>query len=326
MRDFLVGTTALVVGVWAAGLAHAQERTVFAYTDKESRKGCFIHLSGPDWIELTGSGDRFNFKEVDRVPGRIEIVDKTRDGVGVRLFADKSEWKSSQGTSGKWERLWSGAWTTAMDLRPEFKKWGLTPTGQGDRGTCSVFVTNSALEFAYSRYLGKEVKLSVEYLNWAANQVTGHPSDGQFFQDALAGFDKFGVCHEADMPYKAKFDPKLAPSREARADAKQLREVATKEIRTTWIRPLMKKQGLTEAHMHEIKGVLAKGWPVAIGSDHSRLIVGFKDDAKKKGGGVFTVKDSATARYEEVTYEFVKTKVDDVYWIEAVGVASTEQK
>ena len=72
-----------------------------------------------------------------------------------------------------------------MDLRPEFKKLGLAPERQGDRGTCSVFVTKSALEYAYSRHLAKSVKLSVEYLNWAANQVTGQHSDGQFFRDLL---------------------------------------------------------------------------------------------------------------------------------------------
>ena len=57
------------------------------------------------------------------------------------------------------------AWTTDANLRPEFEKWGLKPVRQGDRGTCSVFTTNSALEFAFSRYMGKSVQLSVEYLN-----------------------------------------------------------------------------------------------------------------------------------------------------------------
>jgi hypothetical protein len=313
-----VGASACVgILVWAVGLARAQERTIFTYADNEQRKGCFVHLQGIDWIELTGSGDRFSFKEVDRAPGWIQLFDQSRGGVGVRLFADKSQWRTNQETRGKWEPLWSGSWITAVDLRPEFKKWGLTPTRQGDRGTCSVFVTTSALEFAFSRYLGQPVHLSVEYLNWAGNQVTGEPTDGHFFKDALAGFDRFGVCHAAAMPYQAKFDPRLAPSRAAREDAGKLRAVAAKEIRWYWIRPLMKKQGLTDAQMQEIKGVLGKGWPVAAGSDHSRLLVGYQPDAKKQDGGVFIVKDSATGQFEEVTYQFVQSKVDDVFWIEA---------
>jgi hypothetical protein len=307
-----------VLRLWAAATAHAQERTVFAYTDNQGKKGCFVHLQGADWIELTGTGDKFSFKEIMRAPGRIELFDQSREGVGVLLFAGKSEWRTTKETHGEWAPLWPGSWTTAVDLRPEFKKLGLAPQRQGDRGTCSVFVTKSALEYAYSRHLGKSVRLSVEYLNWAANQVTGQRSDGQFFRDLLAGYEKLGVCHAAEMPYTAKYNPKLTPSSEARQDAKKLSAVAGKTIRSHWIRPLMKKQGLTEAHMHEIKGVLARGWPVATGSDHSRLLVGFRDDAKKDGGGVFLDMDSATGNYEEVTYQFIKEKVDDVYWIEGV--------
>jgi len=80
-----------------------------------------------------------------RAPGRIDLFDKSRDGVSVRLFADKSEWKTVQETRGEWAPLWSGTWITATDLRPAFKKWGLSPMRQGERGTCSVFVTKSAL-------------------------------------------------------------------------------------------------------------------------------------------------------------------------------------
>jgi hypothetical protein len=319
MRQVLVRASAcVVVAIWTVASAPAQERTVFSYTDNHMRKGCFVHLQGPKWIELTGTGDKFSFKEVARAPGRIDLFDKSRDGVSVRLFADKSEWKTMQETRGEWAPLWSGSWITAVDLRPEFKKWGLTPMRQGERGTCSVFVTKSALEFAFARYLDKEVHLSVEYLNWAGNQVIGQPTDGHFFHDALAGFDKFGICHAADMPYTTKFNPKLAPSRAAREDAGKLRAVAAQAIRWYWIHPLKKKQGLTDAHMHEIKGVLSRGWPVAAGSDHSRLLVGYQDDAKKAGGGQFIVMDSATGKYEEVTYQFVKAKVDDVFWIEAL--------
>jgi hypothetical protein len=273
-------------------------------------------LQGPNWIELTGTGDRFLFTEVVRAQGHIELFDKSRGGVGVLLFAGKSEWRTTKETHGEWAPLWLGSWTKAVDLRPQFKTLGLAPQRQGDRGTCSVFVTKSALEYALSRHLGKSVKLSVEYLNWAANQVTGQHSDGQFFRDLLAGYNKFGVCHAAEMPYTAKYNPKLAPSGEALQDAKTLRALAGKTIRACWIRPLMMKQGLTDAHMHEIKGVLARGWPVAASSDHSRLLVGFRDDAKKEGGGVFLDIDSATGNYEEVTYRFIKEKVDDVYWIE----------
>ena len=142
--------------------------------------------------------------------------------------------------------------------------------------------------------MGKSVRFSVEYLNWAANQVTGQPTDGQFFHNCVAGFVKFRVCYAADMPYAAKFSAKLAPSEKARADARRLRATAEKIIRVHWINPLKPKPGLTDAHMHEIKAVLAIGYPVAAGAEHSRLLVGYHDDPKQPGGGMFFTKDSGS--------------------------------
>ena len=302
-----------------AAPAVAQQRTVFCYRDAENRSGCFFHLVGTDWAELTGGGERYAFKEVGRQDGSIELFDESRGGVGVRLFADRSQWRNNEATHGKWAALWAGAWTVDADLRPEFKKWGLEPARQGDRGTCSVFTTALALEFAFSRYMEKGIHLSVEYLNWAANQATKHQTDGQFFHDCLAGFGKFGVCYAADMPYAAKFDPNLAPSQKAVADGRKLRTLAEKALRTHWINPLKPKPGLTVAQMSEIKAVLALGWPVAAGAEHSRLLVGYRSDPRQPGGGMFFTKDSATGKYEEVTYQFVKTNVADVFWVEALA-------
>ncbi len=76
-------------------------------------------------------------------------------------------------------------------------------------------------------------------------------------------------------------------------------------------------QGLSDAQFAEIKRVLAAGWPVAAGSDHSRLLVGYRDDATAPGGGVFSTKDSGVGRFDEVSYEFVKTRVADAFWVES---------
>ena len=311
-----VVTLSLIVCLAIATAAAAQERTVFCYTDHDGT-GCFIHLNGRDWMELTGVGDRFTFIETSRGESSIELFDHSRDGVGVRIFKDQSEWRNSQDTHGQWAPLWPGSWKTSADLRATFRQWGLTPTKQGERGTCSVFTTTTALEFAFSRRLGRSVRLSVEYLNWAANRATGESKDGQFFHDCLAGFEKFGICDAADMPYTAEFDPKLAPSAKARANARSLRNAAAGDIRIHWINPWKPKPGLTDVHLHEIKGVLAKGWPVAAGSEHSRLLVGYRDNTQQPGGGVFFDDDSATGNFEEVTYEFVKKNVGDVFWVEA---------
>jgi hypothetical protein len=117
----------------------------------------------------------------------------------------------------------------------------------------------------------------------------------------------------------AKFNAKLAPSAKARANARRLHATAENVIRVHWINPLKPKPGLTDAHMHEIKALLAIGYPVAAGAEHSRLLVGYRGDPKQPGGGMFIDKDSALGAYAEVTYQFVKTKVGDVFWVEALA-------
>jgi hypothetical protein len=102
------------------------------------------------------------------------------------------------------------------------------------------------------------------------------------------------------------------------SDARRLRTLAAKVIRPHWINPLKPKPGLTDAQMNELKAVLAMGWPVAAGAEHSRLLVGYRDDPRQPGGGAFFTKDSGTGKYEEVTYRFVKTNVGDVFWVEVL--------
>jgi hypothetical protein len=75
--------------------------------------------------------------------------------------------------------------------------------------------------------------------------------------------------------------------------------------------------GVDDEQLREIEAVLARGYPVAAGSGHSRLLVGYREDASAPGGGVFMTSDSALARFDEVTFEFVRNEVADVFWIEA---------
>ena len=204
----------------------------------------------------------------------------------------------------------------AVDLRPKFADFGLAPRSQGRRNTCSVFTTVGALEFAASRRAAAGKPLSVEYLNWACNQVIGNKTQdrGQFFHHLLQAFQEYGVCAAADMPYGRRFDPELAPAPEVVAKA---RELVAGGLAIHWIRPLTKEQGLSDEQFREVKTVLAQGWPVAAGSDHSRLLVGYQDDAAQPGGGTFVTKDSGAGGYGQVTYEFVRTRVGDAFWVES---------
>jgi hypothetical protein len=318
------GSACVVVFLCVGATAVAEDRTVFSFRDAENRRGCFFELDGKEWVELTGKGKRFAFKEIDCRKKSITLFDQSRGGVTVRLYADEAEQKAHDavGEKGeKWALLGHGSWATRADLRAELRERGLRPVWQGRRGTCSVFTTTSALEFAFSRCLGKNVRLSVEYLNWAANQATGHATDGQYFHNCLAGFAKYGICYNADMSYARRFDAERAPSPKAIADARQLRATADKAIRVDWIKRLWPRRKMTDGQFHEIRAVLAMGWPVAAGASHSRLLVGFRDDPKEPGGGIFIDKDSGTGSYRQVTYQFVKRNVADVFWVEALAQA-----
>ena len=55
---------------------------------------------------------------------------------------------------------------------------------------------------------------------------------------------------------------------------------------------------------------------MAFGSGHSILLVGYHDNAKKAGGGEFLVKDSCRRDFVTASYEHVKTKPYDVFWVD----------
>jgi hypothetical protein len=196
------------------------------------------------------------------------------------------------------------------------------PRAQGARGTCSIFTTCEAIEFAIAQQKHDAMRLSPEYVNWAAGQAAGNPSDGNFFHNAVAGFDRLGICTEEQMPYQPTFDAAEAPSPAASAEAARIREESHGVIVTHWIVPWTPNHfGVDDQQFAQIKSVLARGYPVTAGSGHSRLLVGYHDDPAKPGGGIFLTEDSALARFDEVTYDFVRTQVADVFWVEAIEPA-----
>ncbi len=212
-----------------------------------------------------------------------------------------------------------------IDLRPMFTAMSLPPRPQGARGTCSIFTTCEAIEFANAKATGVATRLSPEFVNWAGWNAAGSPSDGNFFHNALAGYAKFGVCAEASMAYQQSFDAGRAPSAEALAEAAQRRDSLRDRVVVRWIVPWKPDRfGVNPEQFAEIKRVLASGFPVAAGSGHSRLLVGYRDDEGQPSGGVFFTEDSALNRFDEVTYQFVREQVADVFWVDAVPPSRQE--
>lgn len=211
-----------------------------------------------------------------------------------------------------------GAEPHAVDLRPRLLELGFAPRAQGPRPTCSVFTTCSSLEFALARAERKPVRMSVEFLNWAANQCSHDGQDGDFFHQCLAGFELEGLCAESTLPYAAVWDPAANPSPAALEEARALRERTRAQIAIHWIVPWTPNRfGLSDEQFAAVKHTLADGWPVAAGAGHSRLLVGYRDDAQAQGGGMFLTCDSALAAFSEVPYAFVQHEVADVFWVES---------
>jgi hypothetical protein len=225
----------------------------------------------------------------------------------------------------------------AVDLRSNFQRWGLAERRQGSRGTCSAFTVASALEFAVAKRQGHCPRLSVEFLNWAANRTGNDAADGGFFSDLWNGFAAYGICAEDDMPYAAKFDPAAQPSAAALADAKTRLPLG---LRLHWIKEWNVNTGLTDEHLAGIRRTLGEGWPVcggfrwpnqaswvdgvlrmcpsnAVYDGHSVLLVGYRDDAAQPGGGVFLFRNTAgEGRDGSMPYAYARAFMNDAAWVD----------
>ena len=225
------------------------------------------------------------------------------------------------------------------NLRPLFDKYGMTIRDQAGRGTCSVFAIVGLMEFEYAHLLGQRVPLSVEYLNWASNQVTGVAEDGSFFSDALKGLLKHGICEDSLFPYYSRnYTKKVAPSAAALKDGNM-----RKQARIEWIKEWDPKTGMTEGQIGQVKEQIRAGHPVAIGfqwpkgegdyrkvvdgimtvppregvfDGHSSLMVGYQDDPKISGGGWFLFRNShgigfGDGGYGKMPYEYLSKYAND---------------
>ncbi len=227
-----------------------------------------------------------------------------------------------------------------QDLRPTLQKAGITPRQQGPRGTCSVFTVTSAMEYALSKSTSPTDRLSVEYLNWASNQVVGHAVDGGFFSDLWKGYEAWGIGSETEMPYAAAFDPETKPAEAVIAKAS---EQTAGRLHLHWIKPWNVQTGLTPEEFSAIKQTLANGWPVcggfrwprreiwqdgllqmcppkAVFDGHSILIVGYREGATLPGGGTLTFYNTNRPDTEcRMTFEYALAYMNDALWIDGDG-------
>ena len=227
-----------------------------------------------------------------------------------------------------------------VSLVGDFGELGLAPRRQGSRDTCSVFAITALAGFEYAKGSpAPHVPLSEEFLIWAANKACGKKHEQAMFYEAVHGLNTFGICSEELMPYADRYDAERKPSAEALADAKG----RSGRWRVQWIRRWDVQRALGDAELRAIKGALASGHPVACGlrwpkalrghelldvpgaeqvfDGHSIAIVGYEDDARKNGGGVFLFRNSDGARwgdhgYGVMSYAYSRAYANDALWLE----------
>jgi hypothetical protein len=224
-----------------------------------------------------------------------------------------------------------------VDLRPSFTQFGFNRSQQGNRNTCSVFTLAGALEFAVAKRQGQTPRLSVEFLNWAANKACGEDVDGGFFSDLWNGYSRYGICAASEWPYLSQFNPSATPAPEALADAKKRLGLG---LRPNWIKNWDVNTGLNQDEFLAIKKTLSHGWPVcgglrwpkheqwsgnvlqmcgpeAVRDGHSVLLVGYRDDSNQPGGGVFIFRNTAGGGQDGLMpYTYAQAYMNDAIWID----------
>lgn len=243
----------------------------------------------------------------------------------------------------------------SVDLSRRFEEFNLPRRSQGKRGTCSVFTVVGAIEYAAAANkwlvpVASETQeasaeaessppfLSVEFANWAKNQVAsertrrrgreGYVTDGGFFSSIWAGFTAHGICREASMPYRDSFDPQITPSDTALEEAKRFQSV---RLELDWIKEWNPNTGLDAGQIRRIKETLSEGIPVCVGlrwpnrarwengalamvppedvhDGHSVLFIGYSErDA------VFIYRNTQNPRRnEQMTFEYAANYANDV--------------
>lgn len=358
-------TRAVVLDTWVPDSQRAPTQLLLILHERSgadylAQVGRFLNSPGHEqsWVTL----DRFQLAGWSNDPnGRLDPADITELRVGWGgYFGIKEEnitftiapprIAQTQRSKSRNSQFAGPEPPESVDLRPVFDRLRLAPRVQGSRPTCSVFTVVSALEFALASDPSRDRagqlstnRLSVDFLNWAANKICGDNLDGGFFSDLWKGYQRYGICSESLMSYQPAFDPARAPSSEALDEA---RAALASPLLLHWIKPWDVKTGLRESEFTAIKRTLSSGWPVCAGlrwpireqwSDnllqlcppdavrdgHSILLLGYRDDATQPGGGSFLFRNtSGPSRHAFMPYSYARQYMNDAVWIELEKAAT----
>jgi|GEM_PF-4842447 len=123
-RAFSIRVAFVVVLVLAAK-ANAGDKSKWTYTSEQGR-GYFAHQAKDNWMEVHPEGYRFSFQQTEQTADYVELFDRSRGKIWVRLYSNRSTWKHPELTNGEWRDLYRGRYEI------ERIEWGYkNPQGAG---------------------------------------------------------------------------------------------------------------------------------------------------------------------------------------------------
>ena len=236
--------------------------------------------------------------------------------------------------------------TKKVDLRTKITSFNIPIKTQGSRNTCSVYATTFLLEYETAKASNQPgIDFSEDYLNAVTDIVKGAKDDGDFFNNILSGYLKFGIVDESDFPTSTTtYSPFKLPSEALEQDGKNNVKFVPVYIRE--IPASGNPWGLTDENINQIIAQLDAGRPVAAGwalsssientqvlgvnawsknivrtrdgfYGHSMAIVGYAGSPSE--GGYFIIRNSGSADWGDkgywyCTFDFAKHNIADVFY------------
>jgi len=143
----------------------------------------------------------------------------------------------------------------AADLRPNFERWQLALRKTGARAQHLLGLRHRRRDGVRGRPQAqpRAFPLSVEFLK-LGRRPGGSTArrDGHFFSSVIRGYEKLGICPEAEMPYAKKFSADYQPS-EKGARRRRARVANRGAKVSTGCGPTTARRGLTDEHIAQTK-------------------------------------------------------------------------